>query len=107
MPGPLSVRKTEAALGMLEDQLAIELALAHDLAATTPTSHTLGVPPPPSASSRKQPPRQNLPEVVGHAVGEFHLSHRAVRASLAARAVVRDHNDQGVVALLGLLQVVQ
>ena len=44
MPRPrrLSVRKTDAALGMREDLLAIELALAHDLAATTPASHTLG-----------------------------------------------------------------
>ena len=34
--------QTDAALGMLEDLPAIKLALAHDLAATTPTSHTLG-----------------------------------------------------------------
>ena len=39
---PLSIRKTDAALGMLEDLLAIELLLAHDLLATAPTTLTLG-----------------------------------------------------------------
>src|SRR6266705_274458 len=34
---PLSVRKTDAALSLLEDLLAIELLLARDLLATTPT----------------------------------------------------------------------
>jgi len=39
---PLSVRKTDAALGLLEDILAIELVLAHDLITTTPTESALG-----------------------------------------------------------------
>jgi histidine ammonia-lyase len=39
---PLSVRKTEAALGLLEDLLAIELMLARDLLAITPTEPVLG-----------------------------------------------------------------
>jgi histidine ammonia-lyase len=39
---PLSVRKTDEALGLLEDLLAIELMLAHDVIATAPSSHTLG-----------------------------------------------------------------
>ena len=39
---PLSVRKTDAALGMLEDLLAIELMLARDLLAITPTEPVLG-----------------------------------------------------------------
>ena len=39
---PLSARKTDAALGMLEDLLAIELMLAHDLLAIAPTQHVLG-----------------------------------------------------------------
>jgi len=39
---PLSVRKTDAALGLLEDILAIELVLAHDLITTTPTKSALG-----------------------------------------------------------------
>src|SRR4029453_16191111 len=39
---PLSARKTDAALGMLEDLLAIELMLAHDLLAAAPTQHGLG-----------------------------------------------------------------
>jgi histidine ammonia-lyase len=40
---PLSVRKTEAALGLLEDLLAIELMLASDLLSLTPTTPMLGV----------------------------------------------------------------
>lgn len=39
---PLSVGKTDAALGLLEDILAIELVLAHDLITTTPTKPALG-----------------------------------------------------------------
>jgi histidine ammonia-lyase len=39
---PLSVHKTDAALGLLEDLLAIELLLAHDLLATVPTKPRLG-----------------------------------------------------------------
>jgi hypothetical protein len=39
---PLSARKTDVALGMLEDLLAIELMLAHDLLAVAPTQHVLG-----------------------------------------------------------------
>jgi len=39
---PLSARKTDAALGMLEDLLAIELMLAHDLLAVAQTQHVLG-----------------------------------------------------------------
>jgi histidine ammonia-lyase len=39
---PLSVRKTDAALGMLEDLLAIELLLARDVLSTAPDQPTLG-----------------------------------------------------------------
>jgi histidine ammonia-lyase len=39
---PLSVRKTDAALGLLEDLLAIELMLARDMLATAPSKHALG-----------------------------------------------------------------
>jgi histidine ammonia-lyase len=39
---PLGVRKTDAAVGLLEDLLAIELLLAHDMLATAPTKHVLG-----------------------------------------------------------------
>ena len=39
---PLSVRKTDAALGLLEDPLAIELMLARDLLTITPTEPVLG-----------------------------------------------------------------
>jgi len=39
---PLTVRKTDAALGMLEDLLVIELMLAHDLLSVSPTKHVLG-----------------------------------------------------------------
>jgi histidine ammonia-lyase len=39
---PLSVRKTDAALGLLEDLLAIELVLARDLLAAAPTRPILG-----------------------------------------------------------------
>jgi histidine ammonia-lyase len=39
---PLSVRKTDTALGLLEDLLAIELLLAHDVLATAPARPTLG-----------------------------------------------------------------
>jgi histidine ammonia-lyase len=39
---PLSVRKTDIALGKLEDLLAIELMLARDLAVITPTEPVLG-----------------------------------------------------------------
>jgi histidine ammonia-lyase len=39
---PLSVRKTDAALGTLEDLLAIELLLARDLLAMMPTKPVLG-----------------------------------------------------------------
>jgi histidine ammonia-lyase len=39
---PLSVRKTDTALGLLEDLLAIELLLAHDVLATAPARPVLG-----------------------------------------------------------------
>src|SRR5215212_8517577 len=39
---PLSVRKTDAAVGLLEDLLAIELLLARDLLTLTPTEPHLG-----------------------------------------------------------------
>ena len=39
---PLSVRKSDAALGLLEDLLAIELMLARDLLTITPTKPVLG-----------------------------------------------------------------
>ena len=39
---PLSVRKTDAALDLLEDLLAIELMLARDLLTLTPTEPVLG-----------------------------------------------------------------
>ena len=39
---PLSVRKTDAALGLLEDLLAIELLLARDVLATAPGPPALG-----------------------------------------------------------------
>ena len=39
---PLSVRKTDAALGLLEDLLAIELVLARDLLAAAPARPVLG-----------------------------------------------------------------
>jgi histidine ammonia-lyase len=39
---PLSVRKTDVAVGMLEDLLAIELLLARDLLTITPTKPVLG-----------------------------------------------------------------
>jgi histidine ammonia-lyase len=39
---PLSVRKTDAALGLLEDILAIELLLARDLITSAPTQPVLG-----------------------------------------------------------------
>jgi histidine ammonia-lyase len=39
---PLSVRKTDAAVGLLEDLLAIELMLARDMMATAPTKPVLG-----------------------------------------------------------------
>ena len=42
---PLSVRKTDIALGLLEDLLAIELMLARDLLGVTPTKSVLGAGP--------------------------------------------------------------
>jgi histidine ammonia-lyase len=39
---PLTVRKTDAALGLLEDLLAIELLLAHDVVTTAPLKPLLG-----------------------------------------------------------------
>jgi histidine ammonia-lyase len=39
---PLSVRKADAALGLLEDILAIELMLAHDLLSVAPSKPVLG-----------------------------------------------------------------
>ena len=46
-------------------------------------------------------------DLVGQTVDELHLVDGAVRAALAARAVVRDHDDQGVLALAALLEVVE
>jgi histidine ammonia-lyase len=40
---PLTVRKTDTALGLLEDLLVIELLLAHDVLATAPSKPSLGV----------------------------------------------------------------
>src|SRR5215469_4789458 len=40
---------------------------------------------------------QVLLQVVRHIVKEFSFIHRAVRAALGARAIVRDHHDQGIV----------
>jgi histidine ammonia-lyase len=39
---PLSVRKADAALGLLEDLLAVELLMAHDTLSTRPARPTLG-----------------------------------------------------------------
>jgi histidine ammonia-lyase len=39
---PLSVRKADAALGLLEDLLAAELLLAHDVLAAAPVRPVLG-----------------------------------------------------------------
>ena len=46
-------------------------------------------------------------DVVGDAVHELHLVDRPVRAALAAGPVVGDDDDQGVLALAGLLEVVR
>ncbi len=51
--------------------------------------------------------RQVLRQVVRDPVGELVLVDRPVRAALAGRAVVRHDDHQGVVELVGLLQVVQ
>ena len=48
-----------------------------------------------------------LREVVGDAVRELHLVDGAVRAALAAGAVVRDDDDERVLELAVLLQVVE
>ena len=51
--------------------------------------------------------REVLGEIVGHAVGELHLVDRAVRAALAAGAVVGDDDDHRVLELLVRLEVVE
>ena len=51
--------------------------------------------------------REVLLHRVRDAVGDVVLVHRPVRAALSARAVVGDQQDQRVLALLGLLQIVQ
>ena len=51
--------------------------------------------------------RQVRLEVVGHAVEEQALVHRPDGSALAAGAVVGDHDDEGVLALAGLLEVVE
>jgi hypothetical protein len=51
-------------------------------------------------------PREVLRDVVRDAVEELVLVERAVRAALAAGAVIGDDDDDRVVELLGLLQVV-
>jgi hypothetical protein len=40
-------------------------------------------------------------------VRELHLVHRAIGATLSARAVVGDHDHDRVVTLTGLLQVIE
>ena len=51
--------------------------------------------------------REVLLEVVGDAVGELHLVDRAVRAALAAGAVVGDDDDHRVLELFARLEVVE
>src|SRR5215471_17250123 len=47
--------------------------------------------------------REVLLQVIGHIVEELALVHRAVRAAFGARAIVRNHHDQGVVVLTHVL----
>ena len=55
---PLSVRKTDAALGLLEDLLAIELMLARDMLATASSTSSAPALMPPFAWSRRRSPRR-------------------------------------------------
>jgi histidine ammonia-lyase len=72
---PLTVRLTDLSLGLLEDLLAIELLLAHDVLAGAPQRHRLGVGP--SAALRIV---DEAIEATGHAPGVAADDiHRALR----------------------------
>jgi histidine ammonia-lyase len=76
---PLSVRKTDTALGMLEDLLAIELMLARDMLATAPIKHVLGT----GAAAALRMVEESITE----ADPEPDAVHRAIRERFPVRPV--------------------
>lgn len=76
---PLTVRKTDAALGMLEDLLVIELMLAHDLLSVSPTKHVLG--------AGTNAALQLVEEAIAVAEPRPDAVHRILRERFAAPAV--------------------
>jgi len=73
---PLTVRKTDAALGLLEDLLAIELLLAHDVLTTVASKPILGVG---TANTLRM-----LEEAIASAEPQPDAIHRAVRERFPA-----------------------
>ena len=76
---PLSVRKTDAALGLLEDLLAIELMLARDLLTITPTEPVLG--------TGTDAALRMVEEAITVADPQPDAVHRALRARFPVRPV--------------------
>jgi histidine ammonia-lyase len=76
---PLSVRKTDAALGLLEDILAIELLLARDMITTAPTQPVLG--------SGTRAALRMVEEAITVADPRPDAVHRALRARFPVRLV--------------------
>ena len=76
---PLSVRKTDTALGLLEDLLAIELMLARDLLTITPTEPVLG--------TGTDAALRMVEEAITVADPQPDAVHRALRARFPVRPV--------------------
>jgi hypothetical protein len=76
---PLSVRKADAALGLLEDLLAIELMLARDVLAAAPTGPALGAGTGAALHMVEQAIADPRPDAV----------HHALRAHFPARPATR------------------
>ncbi len=79
---PLSVRKTDAALSLLEDLLAIELLLARDVLATAPL--------PPALGTGTAAVLRTVEEAVAAADPYPDAVHRALRERFPDRPVTRD-----------------
>ena len=78
---PLSVRKTDTAIGMLEDLLAIELMLARDMLATAPNKHVLG--------AGTEAALRMVEEAITEADPEPDAVHRAIRERFPSGRWVR------------------
>jgi histidine ammonia-lyase len=87
---PLTVRLTDVALGLLEDLLAVELLLAHDVLANEPAPHPLG-----SGTTAALRTVDQAIDTAGQAPGAAAGDiHRALRERFPRGRARRDSNPQ-------------